>query len=397
MTGTCDTCELQDAAATAINPRRARTSARKKPFNWSLTNIIAVSMVAGLALSSLIVALMVASNGTSPSPVINVPPAPTHTEPIVENEVVRNLPSVQNRAPRQLPPIPEKISPKQADAPPAKPGDIFDVTNQHVDDHPETTPQPPADKPAEAAPIPQANGAGVPPAPVPPNPAPAPPAPPVPHLDLKRRAAALRVAGNMSEAIEVMERIQALEPDNEDNLLCLASCHLEQQNPMRAAKFLKEHLAKHPGKENVQNALGTALSHVEKWNDAYWSFKQFYAQYDLALARLKNDGTQRWGTVWVPAPSAAKNWREAIAAQHALTAAILAVDRADAALADLQRQQADAQHTVTTDIFRPNPYKYDSAIKQAKADLKIAQGNLTRAQESFLSSQPYFPVGIEWR
>lgn len=382
-TGQCDACEMQKAATAATPIRRTR---RVHPSpSWTVGKIIGVSAFVGVAVAFLIVAIMYAQSSTQ-------------TE----------KPPVQPHAIATAPPIPPEIAPAIAprDNHNSKPNSIFDTSGQHFNnpkrqygptesvlpDAP-TSPTTSPTVPSEPADNPKIKTPGHVPVPR------LAPLPPDPNADLKDKINIAIAQQRRDDALELMGKLQRLEPDNEQNVVRMAEHELEgeRSNPMRAARVLKDYLAKHPGKEEAQNALGTALARVDsdKWGSVYWDLKHFYADYDDALAQAKNDGNARWGTEWIFTAQAAEKWHDAIEAQHDLTSAVAAKVKADMDLARLKQQRDDASRSNTG--ARDNVYEFDAAIRQATFNVISAQKNIRSAELKCSKSQPNFPSRIDWR
>jgi hypothetical protein len=233
-------------------------------------------------------------------------------------------------------------------------------------------------------------------------PAPPPPVMPAAAPAQNDHIATLIAAGKIESAISEMEQIRTRQPTDEENLLRLAAYLIRDNNPTRAAKLLTEYEDRTPGRENVQDALGTALSRIQKWNDTYWSFKNFYTGYDEQLSARRKNGMARWGTQWIPAQQAASNWHTAIAAQQNLLAAAKAVDKAQAALDTLVQERADAESKTQTAFTRNAEIEHFNYViegitnpNNARRQVAKAQQNLLAAQETYNSSQPQFPATID--
>src|SRR5688572_33504974 len=94
----------------------------------------------------------------------------------------------------------------------------------------------------------------------------------------------------------------------------LGVVHLKE-NPMRAAKYIRDYLAKPttPLDEPLQNMLGAALESAgatdAKSGTVFMELRNFYFQYDSRLAGARKDGTRRWGIHWIPAAQADAKWQ----------------------------------------------------------------------------------------
>jgi tetratricopeptide (TPR) repeat protein len=87
-------------------------------------------------------------------------------------------------------------------------------------------------------------------------------------------------------------------------VLNLASVHVRQKNPMRAAKLARDFLAAHPDApdEQVLSALGIALSQADEAARKGQLFRDAVKAYETATAKLESTrpGMKRWGVEWVP-------------------------------------------------------------------------------------------------
>src|SRR4051794_8116787 len=97
-------------------------------------------------------------------------------------------------------------------------------------------------------------------------------------------------------------------------VLNAAAALIRTKNPMRAAKFLREYMAAHPGEadESALDALGTALSQADDQSMKLKFFKDCVAFYDQMNAKLEatRPGEKRWGSQWLPAKEADRKLRE---------------------------------------------------------------------------------------
>jgi tetratricopeptide (TPR) repeat protein len=120
--------------------------------------------------------------------------------------------------------------------------------------------------------------------------------------------------GRVKESLPQLEKAHAATPNDRTLMLALASA-LQDENPMRAARILKEYMsnASHPVDEELQNDLGSVLNRggastkVNK-ESFYEECRAFYMQYDQRLNEAHGGGQRHWGTQWVDSKEAQKKW-----------------------------------------------------------------------------------------
>lgn len=217
-----------------------------------------------------------------------------------------------------------------------------------------------------------------------------PPAPPSRSDLLKQKAMKLVDQGKFSDAIDTLEERQKLEPDNENNVIVTAQCYLERKNALRAARILEDFLTIRPGKEDAQNALGAALQQANVWNEAYWSFRQFYARYDGALDRANKDGRKRWGAQWVDAGVADVNWQRVQSAENEFRTATADLQRIEHELRELVQQRQDAIHR-TAFLRPPDIAAFNRDIAAATVRQRDDERKIQQARIAIASLQPHFP------
>jgi hypothetical protein len=395
-TGLCDSCELAKAAVVTTTRHAVRRRKASASNSWPLGKIIVVGASAGLGLSlSSIIILSLAATGTfEPSPTA------TDAQPMAEGQPENNgqaiaIPRMANAS--------QRADPTSTELSPQQPGhSIFDDPGGNL--HPNNS-RPPSAEPNRPF-VPDPGPAPIkPPLVVAVNPQPAPnpqirnPPPPAglnPKLKLladeKKRAKELIATGGITGAIELLEQIQEANPDDQNNLLLLAKCHVEHKTALRAARFLKEYLAGHAGKEDVQNALGTALSYVDpdQWNYNYWACKRFYTHYDEELAHLKHNDTKRWGMTWLTAGDADQKWQKYLTTQETLVATIGHERRAEVDLETLIQQRKDARPRVDADMPA-----FEKAIRNTRMAIAADERNIGGLRATLSASAPPFPSTIE--
>jgi tetratricopeptide (TPR) repeat protein len=130
--------------------------------------------------------------------------------------------------------------------------------------------------------------------------------------------------GRTKEAIPALEKAYSAQPTDRTLVLTLAAA-LQEENPMRAARVLKEHMSASPGKapdEELQNALFSVLNRAA--NDPkvnkegfFEECKNFYMTYDQRLSEAHDHGEKHWGNTWIVAKDADKKWDVVITRQKA--------------------------------------------------------------------------------
>jgi tetratricopeptide (TPR) repeat protein len=149
-------------------------------------------------------------------------------------------------------------------------------------------------------------------------------APNNPRLNLALGYCLLKL-GKPKAAIPKLEIAYAAEPPVRTLVLALASA-LQTENPMRAARILKDYLADtaHPIDEELQNALGSVLNQAAddpKINREFFfdECRRFYMAYEDRLNEHRAAGKPRvqkhWGAQWIDAADAEEKWKKVIAAE----------------------------------------------------------------------------------
>jgi tetratricopeptide (TPR) repeat protein len=180
-------------------------------------------------------------------------------------------------------------------------------------------------------------------------------------------------------------------------VLNLAVVHLRQNNPMRAAKLARDHLAAHPDAvdESVLNALGVALFHADEVARKGALFREGVKSYEAANAKLEatRPGMKRWGVEWIEQgewTSRDNKWK----AQQS------AADQRGAALAARRNELARVQKELTSatrslGVRRRSPGEISLLRRKASdaaAGVEAAQKEYDAAAEAV--ERPKFPASI---
>jgi hypothetical protein len=204
-------------------------------------------------------------------------------------------------------------------------------------------------------------------------------------------------ANDKAKGIATLERAaSAADNANRAVVYNLAVANLSDNNPMRAAKFVKDYLS-HPGvplDEPLQNVLGAALAAAgsgARDGQAYKQFRDFYFAYDARLAAARHDGTARWGMRWINQSDAERKWKlsrerseEYDDASDNAAHAALATKKARGAVDDLNRSFALKSDAEKAAVRR----NLKAAVKGENA----ADKKLERAKKELNATEmPEFP------
>ena len=170
-----------------------------------------------------------------------------------------------------------------------------------------------------------------------------------------------------------------------------------------------DYLKKNPGKENLQNLLGSVLADIDdtklqnsKGTDlrsaADLDRKSFYMRYDAELAKYKESGQRRWGSNWVSAPEAESKWQAAKAAESELSKAKQVVQSLTAHVQITTQERQDAAaglHRVgiTPDVKRAieeQVRRFDVEIAKTNKALATETARLNKAYAEFGETRPLF-------
>jgi len=119
--------------------------------------------------------------------------------------------------------------------------------------------------------------------------------------------------GNRDVAVERLEKAVTLyDPPSRAAVYNCAAANL-RDNPMRAAKLVKDYLARDPGgqDEAMHTLLGRAMfgaNRQARQNKYYAEVQEFYFGYMEKVNATRTDGRKRWGGEWVPGPVATERW-----------------------------------------------------------------------------------------
>jgi predicted Zn-dependent protease len=215
-------------------------------------------------------------------------------------------------------------------------------------------------------------------------------------------------ATERQSAIRTLEKLRTQHPDDEV-ISTLATALKADKNSVRAAMILVEYLKKNPGKENLQNLLGSVLSEVDETklqnskgidlrSSADLDRKSFYMKYDAELAKGNVNGQRRWGSNWVSAPEAESKWQAARAAESELSKAKQVVQSVTAHLQITTQERQDAAaglHRVgiTPDVKRAieeQVKRFDVEIEKTNKVLAADSARLNKAYAEFGESRPPF-------
>lgn len=158
----------------------------------------------------------------------------------------------------------------------------------------------------------------------------------------------------------------------------LASLHLKD-NPMRAAKILRDHLTlqKSAIDETTLDYLGVAIRQAEQKGGAVGikELTAFYEQCEATLAK-SHPGQKRWGNTWIAAADADRK-RAALVKQRSAVESAQAAQRTAQTRADRARQQVnDRRGNASTDEMM--------SLRQGAAEAEKAATDAKTAAEKAL-------------
>jgi tetratricopeptide (TPR) repeat protein len=205
--------------------------------------------------------------------------------------------------------------------------------------------------------------------------------------------------GEQRKAIEQLEKTLTV-GTNRALVHNLAVVHFKE-NPMRAAKFVRDYLARPntPLDEPLQNVLGAALNAAgatdAKTGTVFIALREFYFQYDRQLASARTDGMKRWGMNWIPGPQADAKWQvsqsriqEAEKLDKEVGRAAIRTKKAQDKLSDLNRSFG---------LIPERKYREANAgIKQAAAEEAETRKRYAAAKQALGTTElPVFPRYIQ--
>jgi hypothetical protein len=208
--------------------------------------------------------------------------------------------------------------------------------------------------------------------------------------------------GDKPRAIALMEKaVPASDNANRAIVYNLAVMHLRGDNPMRAAKYVRDYLARvnAPLDEPLQNVLGVALAGANESTRAgpvFPKLRDFYFQYDAKLATARANGTARWGMRWIPTGQAELKWAASKARAEAYAKA--QYDANHAALGTKKAQQAvyDLNHSFGLHSERERVAASRNLQSAARNEAEVRK-QLDRERKNLSSTDmPEFPKSLDF-
>ena len=201
--------------------------------------------------------------------------------------------------------------------------------------------------------------------------------------------------GQPAKAVESLEKAASLGA-NRAIVHNLAVVHMKD-NPMRAAKFVREFLAKPatPLDEPLQNVLGLAMVSANdeaRAGAVYADLRKFYMEYDHRLAVARADGNKRWGAKWIRAEDADVRWARSKESAEALARA-----KRDAGRASVRTKKAyQAGRDIATSLRLHREREKRAAAARYRAAIKDEQEAkkryATARSVAGSTEQPQFPT-----
>jgi len=202
--------------------------------------------------------------------------------------------------------------------------------------------------------------------------------------------------GSRDLAIERLEKAVTLyDPPSRAAVYNAAAANL-RDNPMRAAKMVKDYLARDPDghDEAMHTLLGRALFAVSRQgrlNKLYAEVHDFYFAYNEKINAARTDGRKRWGSDWVSGPEATERWNRYRTRQQNVENLRTIVDHDTKAKKDAWDRFNDmrnAMRLVGEVEMRQSRERYEAAAKQEIA----SRQQLKAAEVEFNSTErPPFP------
>jgi tetratricopeptide (TPR) repeat protein len=202
--------------------------------------------------------------------------------------------------------------------------------------------------------------------------------------------------GSRDLAVERLEKAVALyDPPSRAAVYNAAAANL-RDNPMRAAKMVKDYLARDPDghDEAMHTLLGRALFAVSRQgrlNKLYAEVQDFYFAYNDKINATRTDGRKRWGSDWVPGPEATERWNRYRTRQQNVENLRTIVDHDTKAKKDAWDRFNDmrnAMRLVGEVEMRQSRERYEAAARQEIA----SRQQLKAAEVEFNSTErPPFP------
>jgi tetratricopeptide (TPR) repeat protein len=198
--------------------------------------------------------------------------------------------------------------------------------------------------------------------------------------------------GNRDVAVERLEKAVTLyDPPSRAAVYNCAAANL-RDNPMRAAKLVKDYLAHDPNgqDEAMHTLLGRALfsaNRQARQNKYYAEVQEFYFGYMEKVNATRTDGRKRWGGEWVPGPVATERWNRYRGLQQNVEKLRVVVDHDTKAKTDAWDRFNDMRNAfrlVGEVEMKQSRERYEAAAKQeiaSRQHLKAAEAEFNSAEK----------------
>ena len=207
--------------------------------------------------------------------------------------------------------------------------------------------------------------------------------------------------GDRNAALERLEKAATLyDPPSRAAVYNCAVANL-RENPMRAAKMVKEFLSREGAApdEQMHTLMGRALFSVNRQgrlNKVWVEAQEFYFAYNEQLEATRTDGRKRWGGEWVTGRDATAKWDRYRSRQQAVETLRTAVDRATKAKKDAWDKlydQRTGMRLIGDKEQREGQQRYEHAAKQ---EITLRQQLKTAETEFNSAEKPPFPQLVKF-
>lgn len=174
-----------------------------------------------------------------------------------------------------------------------------------------------------------------------------------------------------------------------------------RENPMRAAKTVKEYLSRGGAEldEQLHTLMGRALFSVTRqgrMNPVWQEAEEFYFAYNEQLDSARTDGRKRWGGEWVPGRDATEKWNRYRSRQQNVESLRTAVDRATKAKKDAWEKlydQRTGMRLIGDKEQRMANQRYEHAAKQ---EIALRQQQKAAEIEFNSTERPPYPQLVKF-
>ena len=202
--------------------------------------------------------------------------------------------------------------------------------------------------------------------------------------------------GDRDSALSRLEKAVTLySPPNRSAVYNCAVANL-RENPMRAAKMIKEYLSRDGAEldEQMHTLMGKALFAVNRQgrlNPVWQEAEEFYFAFNEQLNSARTDGRKRWGGEWVPGHDATEKWNRYRSRQQNVESLRLAVDRATKAKKDAWDTLYDPRTGMRLISDREQRMANERYEHAAKQEVAVRQQQKAAETEFNSTEKPPYP------